>query len=97
KTLVLWDWANVEKKILLRNNSRVLFSTGYREAVQKRTFTRWMTVFLQRCEPPVEVHDLFTDIQDGRVLMALLEELSGCKLVSVYQSKAIFLSVFLYV
>ncbi|XP_029902725.1 calmin [Myripristis murdjan] len=54
---------------------------SYREAVQKRTFTRWMTVFLQRCEPPVEVHDLFTDIQDGRVLMALLEELSGCKLV----------------
>lgn len=32
-------------------------------------------------DPPVAVHDLFTDIQDGRILMALLEELSGCKLV----------------
>ncbi len=37
---------------------------------------------LQR-DPPIEVHDLFTDIQDGRILMALLEELSGCKLVRV--------------
>jgi hypothetical protein len=29
----------------------------------------------------MEVNDLFRDIQDGRILMALLEELSGCKLV----------------
>ncbi|XP_070705476.1 uncharacterized protein clmnb [Pempheris klunzingeri] len=50
-------------------------------AVQRRTFTRWMNVFLHRCNPPVEVRDLFTDIQDGRILMALLEELSGCKLL----------------
>lgn len=34
-------------------------------------------------DPPVAVRDLFTDIQDGRILMALLEELSGCKLVRV--------------
>uniref|UniRef100_A0A8P4GD73 Calponin-homology (CH) domain-containing protein n=1 Tax=Dicentrarchus labrax TaxID=13489 RepID=A0A8P4GD73_DICLA len=54
-----------------------------RKAAQTRTFTRWMNVFLQRRDPPVEVHDLFTDIQDGRILMALLEELSGCKLVRV--------------
>ncbi|XP_008285598.1 eukaryotic translation initiation factor 5B [Stegastes partitus] len=52
-----------------------------RKAVQKRTFTRWMNVFLQRHDPPDEVHDLFADIQDGRILMALLEELSGCKLL----------------
>lgn len=32
-------------------------------------------------EPPVEVLNLFTDIQDGRLLMALLEELTGCRLV----------------
>lgn len=37
-------------------------------------------VFSQ-CEPPIEVEDLFQDIQDGYVLLALLEELSGCKLV----------------
>lgn len=34
-----------------------------------------------QCDPPLEVHDLFQDVQDGHVLMALLEELSGCKLV----------------
>lgn len=37
------------------------------------------TIF--QCDPPIEVHDLFRDIQDGHILMALLEELSGCKLV----------------
>lgn len=42
---------------------------------------RFLTCRFQS-EPPVAVHDLFTDIQDGRVLMALLEQLSGCKLVS---------------
>lgn len=36
-----------------------------------------------QCDPPIEVHDLFQDIRDGRILMALLEELSGCKLVSL--------------
>lgn len=89
----------------------VFFSPDERKAVQKRTFTRWMNLFLQRVrhisiqfytnvkllfflvikamfcyfqrDPPVEVHDLFIDFQDGRVLMALLEELSGCKLVRV--------------
>ncbi|XP_051792526.1 calmin isoform X2 [Acanthochromis polyacanthus] len=59
-----------------------------RRAVQERTFTRWMNVFLQRHDPPVEVHDLFTDIQDGRILMVLLEELSGCKLLYRFRSSS---------
>ncbi|KAM4522750.1 uncharacterized protein clmnb [Odontesthes bonariensis] len=59
-----------------------------REAVQKRTFTRWMNAFLQRHDPPLEVHDLFTDIQDGKILMALLEELSGCKLLYRFRSSS---------
>nr|XP_043905859.1 F-actin-monooxygenase MICAL3 [Solea senegalensis]XP_043905860.1 F-actin-monooxygenase MICAL3 [Solea senegalensis] len=59
-----------------------------RNAAQTRTFTRWMNVFLQRCDPPLEVHDLFTDIQDGRILMALLEELSGCKLLYRFRSSS---------
>uniref|UniRef100_W5MPS2 Calmin n=1 Tax=Lepisosteus oculatus TaxID=7918 RepID=W5MPS2_LEPOC len=57
------------------------FLTVEREVVQKRTFTRWMNLHLEKCKPPLEVSDLFTDIQDGRILMALLEELSGCKLL----------------
>nr|XP_046229500.1 calmin [Scatophagus argus] len=63
-----------------------LQSQGERKAVQTRTFTRWMNVFLQRSDPPVAVRDLFTDIQDGRILMALLEQLSGCKLLYRYRS-----------
>ncbi|XP_037606216.1 uncharacterized protein zgc:100997 isoform X1 [Sebastes umbrosus] len=59
-----------------------------REAVQRRTFIRWMNVFLRRRDPPVEVHNLFTDIQDGRILMALLEELSGCKLLYRFRSSS---------
>ncbi|KAM9339197.1 calmin-like [Symphorus nematophorus] len=45
-----------------------------------------MNVFLQRRDPPIAVHDLLTDIQDGRILMALLEELSGCKLLYRFRS-----------
>ncbi|XP_072295640.1 uncharacterized protein [Eucyclogobius newberryi] len=52
-----------------------------RKEVQKRTFTKWMNVYLTRRDPPAEVHDLFRDLQDGRILMTLLEELTGCKLL----------------
>uniref|UniRef100_A0A3P8TE36 Calmin b n=1 Tax=Amphiprion percula TaxID=161767 RepID=A0A3P8TE36_AMPPE len=69
--------------------SRCCFlSPDERRAVQERTFTRWMNVFLQRHDPPVEVHDLFADIQDGRILMVLLEELSGCKLLYRFRSSS---------
>ena len=47
-----------------------------------QTPIRFTICHLQR-DPPLEVHDLFTDVQDGRMLLALLEELSGCKLVRV--------------
>lgn len=39
--------------------------------------------FAVQCNPRMEVRDLFRDIQDGKILMALLEELSGCKLVGI--------------
>uniref|UniRef100_UPI0037E8B15C calmin n=1 Tax=Semicossyphus pulcher TaxID=241346 RepID=UPI0037E8B15C len=70
------------------NDQKVQQPQDGRKAAQKRTFTRWINTFLQRCDPPVEVHDLFTDIQDGRVLMALLEELSGCKLLYRFRSSS---------
>lgn len=40
---------------------------------------------LQQCNPPLEVKDLFVDIQDGKILMALLEVLSGQNLVRMSQ------------
>ncbi|CAM9318737.1 unnamed protein product, partial [Lampetra planeri] len=59
-----------------------------REVVQKRTFTRWMNLHLEKCDPPIEVNDLFHDIQDGRILMALLEELSGCRLLHGFKKSS---------
>lgn len=44
--------------------------------------------FSLQCHPPLKVQDLFVDIQDGRILMALLEELTGCKLVRVKSTSA---------
>ncbi|KAK9956186.1 hypothetical protein ABG768_013936 [Culter alburnus] len=56
-----------------------------KQAVQERTFTKWINMHLKRCEPPLQVNNLFTDIQDGKVLMALLEELSGCNLLDRFR------------
>ncbi|KFV18293.1 Calmin, partial [Tauraco erythrolophus] len=39
-----------------------------------------------QCKPPLKVRDLFIDIQDGKILMALLEVLSGQKLMHEYKS-----------
>ncbi|MEQ2294229.1 hypothetical protein AMECASPLE_001811, partial [Ameca splendens] len=50
------------------------------EAVQKRTFTKWINSHLAKRVPPLEVIDLFDDIKDGVILLALLEVLSGQKL-----------------
>uniref|UniRef100_A0A3P9N9W5 Calponin-homology (CH) domain-containing protein n=1 Tax=Poecilia reticulata TaxID=8081 RepID=A0A3P9N9W5_POERE len=50
------------------------------EAVQKRTFTKWINSHLAKHIPPLEVKDLFDDIKDGVMLLALLEILSGQKL-----------------
>ncbi|KAJ8411829.1 hypothetical protein AAFF_G00154670 [Aldrovandia affinis] len=75
------DWFEREEFIGQISDIRVQNLQVEREVVQKRTFTRWMNLHLEKCNPPMEVKDLFRDIQDGRVLMALLEELSGCKLL----------------
>uniref|UniRef100_A0A8C2F311 Calponin-homology (CH) domain-containing protein n=1 Tax=Cyprinus carpio TaxID=7962 RepID=A0A8C2F311_CYPCA len=50
------------------------------EAVQKRTFTKWINSHLAKHKPPFEVSDLFEDIKDGVKLLALLEVLSGQRL-----------------
>ncbi|XP_030626744.1 calmin [Chanos chanos] len=61
-------------------------SQGEREDTRRRTFTRWINQHLETCDPPVKVHDLFKDIQDGKILMALLEKLSGCKMLYRFRS-----------
>uniref|UniRef100_A0AAY4D553 Spectrin beta chain n=1 Tax=Denticeps clupeoides TaxID=299321 RepID=A0AAY4D553_9TELE len=46
-----------------------------REAVQKKTFTKWVNSHLGRVT--CRIGDLYTDLRDGRMLIRLLEVLSG--------------------
>ncbi|XP_047467221.1 calmin [Mugil cephalus] len=82
------DWFEREEFIGQISDIRVQNLQVEREMVQKRTFTRWMNLHLEKCDPPMEVHDLFQDIQDGHILMALLEELSGCKLLHGFKKSS---------
>jgi spectrin beta len=49
-----------------------------RETIQKKTFTKWMNSFLEPAGH--RVGDLFSDLSDGRLLIKLLEVLSGEKI-----------------
>lgn len=51
-----------------------------REAVQKKTFTKWVNSHLARVS--CRITDLYMDLRDGRMLIKLLEVLSGERLVS---------------
>ena len=51
-----------------------------REHVQKKTFTKWVNSHLMRIN--CRVNDLYTDLRDGKLLIKLLEILSGDRLVS---------------
>ena len=53
--------------------------TDEREAVQKKTFTKWVNSHLARVS--CRITDLYTDLRDGRMLIKLLEVLSGERLV----------------
>uniref|UniRef100_A0A8C4FGD4 Calmin n=1 Tax=Catagonus wagneri TaxID=51154 RepID=A0A8C4FGD4_9CETA len=83
-----WDWFQREELIGHISDIRVQNLQVERENVQKRTFTRWVNLHLEKCDPPLEVKDLFVDIQDGKILMALLEVLSGRNLLHEYKSSS---------
>ncbi|XP_072314505.1 uncharacterized protein clmna [Eucyclogobius newberryi] len=84
-----WEgWFEREELIGQISDLRVQNLQVERQSVQKRTFTRWMNLHLEKCNPPIEVQDLFRDIQDGHVLLALLEELSGCKLLHGFKKSS---------
>lgn len=51
-----------------------------RENVQKKTFTKWVNSHLVRVS--CRIGDLYTDLRDGKMLLKLLEVLSGERLVS---------------
>jgi hypothetical protein len=51
-----------------------------RDAIQKKTFTKWINNHLRKAGG--KVTDLFQDLRDGQSLLTLLELLSNEKLVS---------------
>ena len=53
--------------------------TDEREAVQKKTFMKWVNSHLARVG--CRINDLYIDLRDGKMLMKLLEVLSGERLV----------------
>ncbi|XP_061824979.1 uncharacterized protein clmna isoform X2 [Nerophis lumbriciformis] len=81
------DWFEREELIGQISDMRVQ-NLQERQMVQKRTFTRWINLHLKKCDQPIEVQDLFQEIQDGWILMALLEELSGCKLLHGFKKSS---------
>ncbi|KOB76851.1 Nesprin-1 [Operophtera brumata] len=60
----------------------MLFVTDEQERVQKKTFVNWINSHLSKRIPPMRIDDLIYDLRDGTKLLALLEVLSGEKLVS---------------
>ncbi|MEQ2205729.1 hypothetical protein XENOCAPTIV_011628 [Xenoophorus captivus] len=56
-----------------------VWQSDEREAVQKKTFTKWVNSHLSRVS--CRITDLYMDLRDGRMLIKLLEVLSGERLV----------------
>uniref|UniRef100_A0A3B3X0I2 Spectrin beta chain n=1 Tax=Poecilia mexicana TaxID=48701 RepID=A0A3B3X0I2_9TELE len=62
----------------LFERSRIKALADEREAVQKKTFTKWVNSILSRVG--CRISDLYLDLRDGRMLIKLLEVLSGERL-----------------
>nr|XP_026689485.1 spectrin beta chain, non-erythrocytic 1 isoform X2 [Ciona intestinalis] len=62
----------------LFERSRIKALADEREAVQKKTFTKWVNSHLVRVS--CRIQDLYMDLRDGRSLIKLLEILSGERL-----------------
>uniref|UniRef100_A0A158R574 Spectrin beta chain n=1 Tax=Syphacia muris TaxID=451379 RepID=A0A158R574_9BILA len=62
----------------LFERSRIKALADERENVQKKTFTKWVNSHLIRVN--CKIHDLYMDMRDGKMLIRLLEVLSGERL-----------------
>ncbi|KAG7280294.1 hypothetical protein CRUP_026835 [Coryphaenoides rupestris] len=72
------DWDNENSSARLFERSRIKALADEREAVQKKTFTKWVNSHLSRVS--CRITDLYLDLRDGRSLIKLLEVLSGERL-----------------
>ncbi|XP_062996569.1 spectrin beta chain, non-erythrocytic 4 [Elgaria multicarinata webbii] len=68
-----WDETTASAKLF--ECSRIKALADERDAVQKKTFTKWVNSHL--CHVSCRISDLYTDLRDGYMLTKLLEELSG--------------------
>ncbi|XP_023659319.2 spectrin beta chain, non-erythrocytic 1-like isoform X1 [Paramormyrops kingsleyae] len=69
------EWDNENSSARLFERSRIKALADEREAVQKKTFTKWVNSHLGRVT--CRIGDLYTDLRDGRMLIRLLEVLSS--------------------
>ncbi|XP_062864868.1 spectrin beta chain, non-erythrocytic 1-like isoform X1 [Trichomycterus rosablanca] len=72
------EWDNENSSARLFERSRIKALADEREAVQKKTFTKWVNSHLARVSS--RITDLYMDLRDGRMLIKLLEVLSGERL-----------------
>lgn len=71
-----YDGGNSSSRLFER--SRIKALADEREAVQKKTFCKWVNSHLVRANS--RITDLYTDLRDGKMLIKLLEMLSGERL-----------------
>ncbi|XP_076360233.1 spectrin beta chain-like isoform X3 [Tachypleus tridentatus] len=71
-----YDGGNSSSRLFER--SRIKALADERETVQKKTFSKWVNSHLIRSN--CRITDLYTDMRDGKMLMKLLEILSGERL-----------------
>ncbi|XP_028856449.1 spectrin beta chain, erythrocytic-like [Denticeps clupeoides] len=69
---------NDNSSVRVFERSRIKALADEREAVQKKTFTKWVNSILARVS--CRISDLYLDLRDGRMLIKLLEVLSGERL-----------------
>ena len=65
---------------------RVLKVADQRDAVQKKTFTKWMNFYLSKREGLI-INDLFSDLRDGHLLLSLLEIFTNRLIVSWFERR----------
>ncbi|EPY88706.1 spectrin, beta, non-erythrocytic 2-like protein [Camelus ferus] len=72
------QYMSVAAQAVVGGKTSSLLLADEREAVQKKTFTKWVNSHLARVS--CRITDLYTDLRDGRMLIKLLEVLSGERL-----------------
>ncbi|CAH1792317.1 unnamed protein product [Owenia fusiformis] len=72
------EWEGGDSTSKLFERSRIKALADERESVQKKTFCKWVNSHLARVG--ARIHDLYVDLRDGRMLIKLLEVLSGERL-----------------